>query len=403
MIETILLVVAAWAVLASLSTLGESVVLWRRVRRAGSQLPGPFAPPVAVFVPCKGLDPDLPQALGHLLAQDYPAYEVVFTFEAADDPAVALVRQALAAAPRNSGRTRAELVFAGPADGCGQKVHNLRAALRQASPHVEAFAFMDSDMKPRAQWLRHLVAPLAEDGVGATTGYRWYFPVRGGLPSMLLSTWNSAALYLMINKRLAFAWGGSMAMRRSRLEGLGVERRWSGSLSDDCGVSAAAASGGLRVRFVPQCLVESMADMTWGQLVEFVFRQYTIVRVYRTGQWVMGLVYFSLFTAAYLAGPAWALAQPAASRLLLVAPAAMWGLSMGSGALRLAAGAAAFPARRAELRRTAPAQILSLPVAVVLVLAAHVRAGLSRRITWRGITYDMRGPNQLVVLRRPPR
>jgi hypothetical protein len=59
-----------------------------------------------------------------------------------------------------------------------------------------------------------------------------------------------------------------------------------------------------------------------------------------------------------------------------------------------------FPGAAGAVLRTAPALLLAAPALTLLNLAALVRAGLSRRITWRGISYVLHSPNRLTVLRR---
>ena len=51
---------------------------------------------------------------------------------------------------------------------------------------------VDSDARPRNDWLRLLVAPLADEGMGAATGYRWFIPNKGGFASRLRSVWNAS-------------------------------------------------------------------------------------------------------------------------------------------------------------------------------------------------------------------
>ena len=42
----------------------------------------------------------------------------------------------------------------------------------------EVLVFVDSDARPEKSWLKKLVAPLADETLGASTGYRWFLPVR---------------------------------------------------------------------------------------------------------------------------------------------------------------------------------------------------------------------------------
>src|SRR5262249_19860200 len=150
-------------------------------------------------------------------------YEVVFFTESENDPAHGAIARLLKQRRRLAPPTW--MVVAGEARNQGQKVHNLLAALDTLNSigHVEALVFADSDMRPSRSWLTELVAPLGDQRVGATTGYRWYLPSNEGsnraqsLASTLLSVWNASALALL-GERSGFAWGGSMAIRRENFD-----------------------------------------------------------------------------------------------------------------------------------------------------------------------------------------
>jgi ceramide glucosyltransferase len=157
-------------------------------RRELDRPPTDFAPFASVVVPCRGLDQGFSENISALFRQDYPRYELVFAFDDATDPALAAVegigRDFDDAGTRDAPRVASRVVVAGRAEGCGQKVHNLRAAAREVDPASGVFVFVDTDARVRADWLRSLVAPLADKRVGAATGYRWFVPTpRGGLAS----------------------------------------------------------------------------------------------------------------------------------------------------------------------------------------------------------------------------
>src|SRR6266478_8218567 len=70
---------------------------------------------IAVFCPCKGIDPEFEKNIRSILDQDYPNYGVTFIVESEDDPAVEVLRSIGAK----------NILVAGRATDCGQKVHNL--------------------------------------------------------------------------------------------------------------------------------------------------------------------------------------------------------------------------------------------------------------------------------------
>jgi len=180
--------------------------------------PGNYAPKVAVILPCKGLDQGFRENVQQLLAQDYaagkPNFEIVFTVACKDDPAYPVLAE-LAASPAS---VPIKLVVAGTNPNRAQKINNQLHALKEVSDDVEVLVFVDSDMVARPDFLKYLVAHLSDPSVGATTGYRFYVPSKGDWPSVVRSIWNRMTAWEMANPKLAFAWGGAMAVRRDVFE-----------------------------------------------------------------------------------------------------------------------------------------------------------------------------------------
>ncbi|NIP87456.1 MAG: glycosyltransferase, partial [Planctomycetales bacterium] len=156
----------------------------RRFARGRQQLPLPDenCRRVALYVPCKGYDLQLADNLKALFKQDYANYELVFVVESDRDAACATIHDLMARRPD----VPARLVVAGQSTDSGQKVHNLLVATAEVPERVQILAFADSDARPHPAWLSRLVSGLDKDGVGATTGYRWLFPLRNRLANFLL-------------------------------------------------------------------------------------------------------------------------------------------------------------------------------------------------------------------------
>jgi hypothetical protein len=57
---------------------------------------------------------------------------------------------------------------------------------------------------------------------------------------------------------------------------------------------------------------------------------------------------------------------------------------------------------RSALRRDLAAHILLWPFASLLYFYNAVAAGFSRRIKWRGITYNLKSPTEAVIISREP-
>jgi ceramide glucosyltransferase len=182
-----------------------------------------------------------------------------------------------------------------------------------------------------------------------------------------------------------------------------MTERWHGALSDDYALTRALHDAGLPVRFVPSCLVPSIEDCTPGELFEFTTRQIKITRVYAPHLWRLVLVSNLLFTLVFFGGLALASARAAlglswAWPLALVC--AIFLLGAWKAHLRLRAVALVLDDRRAELRRSLWAHLLLWPVTGALYLYNALAAARSRRIEWRGITYELKSPDETAIIPR---
>src|SRR6185295_7874936 len=117
-----------------------------------------------------------------LFQQDYPAYEIILVTDRADDASLTLFAE-IREAETDAEQVSSHIVIAGKAIDRGQKVHNLAMAVAEVDSRSEAFVFVDTDARPQANWLRALVAPLADERIGAASGYRWFISEKGGLAS----------------------------------------------------------------------------------------------------------------------------------------------------------------------------------------------------------------------------
>ena len=258
-----------------------------------------FQPKATVIVPCKGIDPGFELNLKPLFEQNYPDYDLVFVTESESDPAHPILNKLILQSSRS-----AWMVVAGEANGCGQKVHNLRAAIsmvRSIDKRSEVLVFADADARPGREWLAGLVAPLVDRGIGATTGFRWYQPRRFRIAALLLSAWNASALTLF-SERSSFAWGGATGIRRDTFDALEIMEAWTSALSDDYVLTRAVQMAGLRVKFVPSALMLSRCSSGWRELIEFTTRQMTITRVYAPHVWRLALFSHVLFNVTFWGG-----------------------------------------------------------------------------------------------------
>ena len=355
-----------------------------------------FQPFVSVIAPCRGLEPGLADNLRPLLTQNYPRYEVLFVFDALDDPAIKMVDQLKASAT-----VPARTIIAGPATDSGQKVHNLRVAVNEVDPQTEVLVFVDTDARPTQNWLRQLVAPLADETLGASTGYRWFIPERGGITSRLRSVWNaSVASALARDTTKNFCWGGSTAIRRQTFTRLNVAESWRGSVSDDFTITHILKQAKLPIHFTPNCLVASVGDCDFRELLEFTTRQIKITRVYASHLWLPLLLGSSLFAIAFFGGLILLILQILKILSTTVLLPLMLLLIFGLGATKSFIRFRAVSTILQTSHRDLLAHVFLWPIASLLYLYNAILAGFSRRIKWRGITYELKSPTEAVIISR---
>lgn len=360
-----------------------------------------YQPRAAVFLPCKGVDDKLHHTIEQLDDLNYRDYEVIFCVESDDDPARAAIAEWT-----QTWRRPHRVVVAGRATQRGQKIHNLLAGVAAAPPDREAYVFLDSDAVPDADWLGHLVAPLARAGVGAATGYRWY-TASGGLAAGVRCTWNAAPTSTLHDARVNFCWGGSTAMLATRFCELNMATLWDRALSDDLQMTRAVKKAGLAIHFVPQALVASSDATTLAGFWEFARRQYIILRICAPESWRAGFIYCTVLVLGGTAVAALAVCglfgwfgSRTATWLALSGWAAILGLAGALAVVRQTALRRVLRPPHYSWRDVAWDVLGTVTFSGSMHLHLFVASMFRRRIVWRGIVYDMVSADETRIVGR---
>jgi ceramide glucosyltransferase len=394
---------AVVAIFLGVTSLRSGLRFAAYVRSHATQLFAAFTPFASVIAPSRGLDQGLRENIAALFQQDYPAYEIIFVVDKEDDPSLSVIED-VKRSYNKPDKVEVRILIAGEARDAGQKVYNLRAAVSEVSPLSQILAFVDTDALTGPNWLRSLVAPLHDTQLGATTGYRWFIPVKGDFASHLRSVWNASITSSLGGEQTRnFCWGGSTAISRKTFEDLQIRECWRGTVSDDFTITRILHKAGRPIHFVPTCLVASLDDCSFHELLEFTTRQLKITRVYAPHLWTPVLLGSLLFSLVFFGG------------ILLVAVRAVAGLSyavpllliftiflLGVAKALVRWRAIAIPLKRhcEEMRGGLPAQLVLWPLASALYLYNALAAMFSRRIQWRGITYELKSPSEAVIIAR---
>ncbi|HUG90521.1 MAG TPA: glycosyltransferase [Planctomycetaceae bacterium] len=398
------LLIACWC-LAGLALFQAALTLlqtWDHYRyhrtRLAAEIPLTDRPRVMLFVPCKGLELGLEEQLAAFFTQDYTNYEVCFIVEAEDDPALALIETVR----RQFSGVPSHVVVAGLADDSGQKVHNLVTATSLFAGEFDVFAFSDSDARPIPTWLGTMVGRMAATRP-IVTGYRWMVPQRPTFANRLVSALSNQLAGVAGPGVSNLVWGGSWLIRGEAFRRLGLPEAWRGTLSDDLTISRLARRAGMKVIYEPRCLVPSPVDMSLAAAFEFIRRQYLIVRVYTPGWWWLATIAAGIPVLVYSGSAALAAAAAATGGAWWI-PA---GTAVGYYAASVLKSSLRWNGIRPfvrvtdrEYRMTTAFETLASPLAAAVTLAALVLATLSRRLTWRGITYRLDSATRTRIERR---
>ncbi len=368
-----------------------------------------YCPRATVIVPVKGAENDIPALIQSLSNQDYDDYQLLFVLEDENDPAYDVLSRELAGRPKIPSR----VVTAGLSPPYrSQKVHNLLKALAFLEPEAhehDVWCFADSDIVPAPEWLAYLVAPLENTKqIAVTTGYRWLIPepvpgnAKTSFWSTLASVMNSVTATLQGRPDFNQAWGGSMAIRVSTARRANLCERWREVLTDDYPMTAMARDLGMRVEFVPNCLVKTPISFTCSEFFRFARRQYMITRVYSPWLWLLALTATWLYTVAFVtawvyAGLSFHHAQDPwiwlcpLSAVLVVGTADQLRATYRRRCVQRLFGNRIADALRKPLQLDRWGTILCMAIHGMIVFCS----AFGRVIEWRGIRYRMKGPRDI--------
>ena len=344
------------------------VLVWRYARRGRlDRLPAGPTPPVTLLKPLYGAIDGLEGNLEATLRQNYPAFEVVFCHERAEDPALEAARAAAARTPD------VDVSFlCGRADGVANPKAAVLALGADAARH-DLVAAADDDVAPDPLYLRDLAAGLAEADavsfppvlVGART-----IPAR--LAALAVNT--DGMLNVLFAHGRAMT-GSTIGVRADALERAGGWRAVGDRIADDYDLGKALRAAGCTLGLARRPARLHSPGGGIGDTVAWMTR------------WARTILH---------AAPGWFLLMAAGS---LVAPALIvvalatahsgwaWGLLAVLTGLRAAIAIVVEVAftRDMSMVRAIPL----LPTLWLLEPWGVVRALLGRHVVWRGRRYRL--------------
>ncbi len=188
--------------------------------------------PVSILKPLKGIDPEIYESFRSHCTQDYPEYEIIFGVSDPNDPAVASVERLMKEFPNGS----IQLIVCEEILGPNVKVSNL-ARMVQVARH-DLLLVNDSDIRVEGDYLRRVIAPLADPQVGMVTClYRGVASSTIGskLEALGIGTDFCAGVLAaqQLEGGLHFGLGSTLAFRRDELDRIGGFKALVDFLADD--------------------------------------------------------------------------------------------------------------------------------------------------------------------------
>jgi ceramide glucosyltransferase len=234
--------------------------LWSVLSLRRSRRPAPLAdwPPASVLKPVHGLERGLEDNLRSACLQDYPRFQVVFSVQESDDPALPLLRRLQA----EFGPERVSLALDATQTAPNGKIRNLLGAI----PHArhEVLVISDSDVRLQPGYLRSIVAPLGEPGVGCVCTLYKAVGARRWFERMEQLTLNADFIpnvaFAHVTGASSFCLGASTALTRSTLQEIGGFEGLSDYLVEDYEMGRRILALGKRIAIVPD-YVETMVDL----------------------------------------------------------------------------------------------------------------------------------------------
>jgi cellulose synthase/poly-beta-1,6-N-acetylglucosamine synthase-like glycosyltransferase len=236
-------------------------------------------------------------------------------------------------------------------------------------------------------WLRALVAPLAEPGVGASTGYRWFLPEPPDFWSLMRGVWDAVAAGTLGPGNNRFAWGGAMAIRKEVFFEARVPEFWQSALSDDYTLSQAVHAAGLGIAYAPGALTPCREHITGGRFFGWIHRQMAITRIYAPRLWWPALIAHIFYCGGMAAS---IVASIRGSRWAAGALIAQLSLGMLKGLNRATLAKVSLPGHEAWFKRHAWVHAIWVPLGTWVWLVALVSSAFARSIEWRGRRYPLK-------------
>lgn len=272
---------------------------WRFFRRERARKPPAYTPPVSLLKPVHGVDFASYENYSSFCRQNYPDYEILFAVNDTGDEAVPLIHRLMAEFPR----IRIRLLAGAEHLGANRKVNNLARLSREARHDI--LVLTDGDVRVGPDYLRAVVAPFAEEGIGAVTSfYRGVAQRNFGAELEAVgasSDFFAGVLVAELTEGVNFALGASIATTKKWLSKIGGFEPIAGMLADDYELGRRIAEAGGRILLSRETVWTMYPAQTGKSFWEHQVRWARTVRMCRPLSY-FGLIFTLGLPWAVLAG-----------------------------------------------------------------------------------------------------
>lgn len=276
-----------------------TLAIWRMTRFSEyRQTQSPFQPPATIMLPVCGAPPRLYECLRSCCEQDYPVYQVVFGIHRADDAGRSVIERIISEMPH----LNATLVVDDARIGSNPKVCNL-ANMYRAVRH-DIIVMVDSDVTVDPAFLKTVIAPLSDPGVGGVTCLYKGNPMANPasrLGAMHINDWLLPSILVDVGMRdMDVLYGAAMIVSRQSLESIGGFPSLASAVAEDDVIGKRLHAAGFRLRLAPYVVSTVVAEDSIESLFEHELRWMRSVRVCRPLAHACALVMHGLLPCSIL-------------------------------------------------------------------------------------------------------
>lgn len=393
-----LLILGLFGLLTSTVFLGLVLVgvsrFWRDAKAQDADLvqrPA-FLPPVSLFKPLHGAEPELEENLRGFFRQDYLEHarqvglsrcaagvsrvEILFCARNDDDAGLQVARRVAAEFPKVTTR----FVTSGEPWAANAKVCSLAAMAKEATHDL--WVISDSDVRVTPEYLRRVVLPFADSKVGCSTCLYRGVTAEGGIWSGLEAVgmtveMSSGVCVANLMEPMQFALGPTMAARRACVEEIGGFESMAEYCSDDFLLGNWIAAKGYTVALSGHAIDHMVLYAGFVESMKHQVRWMKSTRFSRPkGHFGTSLTFGVPFGLLACAGG-----------LLLGRPVLAWTALFASVSGRMFQGwlVGRFVARQQRIWPT----MLLFPLRDMLGILFWALSYTSNRILWRGELYEL--------------